>query len=660
MLNRVHALVLLCLVCLPALPTSDPAAADYDVKAVDKSAPFGVSATLANRVRDDEQDEAIALMQEAGVQWAREEIFWHRLQPQQGGPYRWRGDGSGFGDYDSSIARLNKAGINVLGLLDYNPAWAKSTNAPLETWIADWGDFVYNVVARYGRERGQIKYWEMWNEPNLRRYGYLAGLRDIHDVVRMLNVARAAAKAADPEATVVLGGISSIWSELPTPEDYDMGTFLRMLYDAGGWNSFDILAIHPYRPGAPEASAWRRDVAQDFEAELRVVDGLLAEFGSKPVWLTEISWSSYDGPFGVSDEEQAAFLVRMYLRALTHPAIERVFWYDLRDDTAPSAPYDRPIYERADPEFHFGLVRRTYPLDLMRGDLRKPSFVAYRTMTEVLGGMRPDGVVAGGNEPNMRGAFGYRYTDGARTAVALWRVTGDTPPIFTITCGCTDARVRRWDGKLLATLQSQGELTIRLDYIGVPVYVEWGQDRATAGRLFPETNHRVSGAFLTYWNANGGLAQFGLPTTPALIEPEFGSGRSRLVQYFERNRFEYFPELADPAYRVQLGRLGDDLLEQRGINWRTLPRPAEPDPVCLEFPKTGHQICPPFRDYWERNGGLSLYGMPLTDLLVEDGLMVQYFERNRFEHHPDQAGTPYEVQLGLLGRDLYSRWTVWP
>jgi hypothetical protein len=33
---------------------------------------------------------------------------------------------------------------------------------------------------------------------------------------------------------------------------------------------------------------------------------------------------------------------------------------------------------------------------------------------------------------------------------------------------------------------------------------------------------------------------------------------------------------------------------------------------------------------------------------------VQYFERNRFEHHPEFAGTPDEVQLGLLGSRLYS------
>ena len=31
---------------------------------------------------------------------------------------------------------------------------------------------------------------------------------------------------------------------------------------------------------------------------------------------------------------------------------------------------------------------------------------------------------------------------------------------------------------------------------------------------------------------------------------------------------------------------------------------------------------------------------------------VQYFERSRMELHPENAGTPYEVLLGMLGTQL--------
>jgi hypothetical protein len=65
-----------------------------------------------------------------------------------------------------------------------------------------------------------------------------------------------------------------------------------------------------------------------------------------------------------------------------------------------------------------------------------------------------------------------------------------------------------------------------------------------------------------------------------------------------------------------------------------------------------------FRAYWETNGGLAIYGYPISETFVEvnpaDGqsYLVQYFERNRFEYHPEQAGTRYEVLLGLLGNQV--------
>jgi hypothetical protein len=260
----------------------------------------------------------------------------------------------------------------------------------------------------------------------------------------------------------------------------------------------------------------------------------------------------------------------------------------------------------------------------------------------------------------MPGTFAYRYSGGGRAALAIWRINAAVTPVVTIDCRCRDARVRQWDGKVLAVVQTEGTVTIRLDYLGVPLYVEWGEDQSTGGRFFPETGHRVAEPFLRYWNDHGGLAQFGLPITGPVNEPAFGTGKPRLVQYFERNRFEYHPEGSDPAFRVQLGRLGDELLARNQIDWRTFPRASDANPACLVFGETGHRICPPFRAYWERNGGLSLYGMPLTEAYEENGLTVQYFERNRFEYHPAKAGTPYEIQLGLLGREIYSRWGVWP
>jgi hypothetical protein len=67
------------------------------------------------------------------------------------------------------------------------------------------------------------------------------------------------------------------------------------------------------------------------------------------------------------------------------------------------------------------------------------------------------------------------------------------------------------------------------------------------------------------------------------------------------------------------------------------------------------------RDYWQSTGGLTIYGYPISEAFMEvsksDGksYLVQYFERNRLEYHPENAGTQFEVQLGLLGSELLDK-----
>ncbi|HEX9991152.1 MAG TPA: glycosyl hydrolase family 18 protein [Chloroflexia bacterium] len=72
------------------------------------------------------------------------------------------------------------------------------------------------------------------------------------------------------------------------------------------------------------------------------------------------------------------------------------------------------------------------------------------------------------------------------------------------------------------------------------------------------------------------------------------------------------------------------------------------------FQQTRHSLRGPFLRYWRAKGGLPIFGYPLTEEFTEvsptDGkpYKVQYFERNRFEYHPENA-SPNDVLLGLLG-----------
>ena len=105
------------------------------------------------------------------------------------------------------------------------------------------------------------------------------------------------------------------------------------------------------------------------------------------------------------------------------------------------------------------------------------------------------------------------------------------------------------------------------------------------------------------------------------------------------------------------GRLGAEFLELQGRPWETLPQAGSAAPGCRFFPVTGHSLCGEFLRYWEVQGGLVRFGYPISEPMEEiigswHGT-TQYFERRRMELHPDFAGTPYAIQLGLLGRRVF-------
>lgn len=77
--------------------------------------------------------------------------------------------------------------------------------------------------------------------------------------------------------------------------------------------------------------------------------------------------------------------------------------------------------------------------------------------------------------------------------------------------------------------------------------------------FFPETGHALGGQFLTFWQQNGGLPTFGYPLSEEFAEYNTQDGQVYTVQYFERARFEFHPELP-PEYQVQLGHLGRQYL----------------------------------------------------------------------------------------------------
>jgi len=181
-------------------------------------------------------------------------------------------------------------------------------------------------------------------------------------------------------------------------------------------------------------------------------------------------------------------------------------------------------------------------------------------------------------------------------------------------------------------------------------------DMHLAGVLwFAQTGHTLRGGFRALWERGGGLAQFGYPLSEEFQEAIPAGGKPVTVQYFERNRLEWHPEFAGTPNEFQLGLFGRESIGKAVF---PISPPFGSSPTHVYFPQTQHSIGGTFLRYWQDNGGLALYGLPISEEILEqsrsDGrvYLVQYFERNRFELHPKQSGTPNEVQLGLLGTDI--------
>ncbi|NWJ44822.1 MAG: S8 family serine peptidase [Chloroflexi bacterium] len=166
---------------------------------------------------------------------------------------------------------------------------------------------------------------------------------------------------------------------------------------------------------------------------------------------------------------------------------------------------------------------------------------------------------------------------------------------------------------------------------------------------FSETGHTLKGEFKRFWDSRGGLEVFGYPLSEEFLEVSKTDGKLYTVQYFQRNRFELHPENAGTAYVVLLGLLGSESVKNR--NFPPIA-PVSSAGNLIYFDKTGHTLSGRFLEYWNKSGGLDIFGYPVSEPLLENGLQVQYFERNRFEYHPENAGSKYDVLLGLLGVDL--------
>jgi hypothetical protein len=234
-------------------------------------------------------DQEMPLVEGLGVRLIRIEFPWFLLEPRQG-DFDW-----GRADYIVNAAKSHH--VELQPILVYSPAWAAPEPSRPPS-AAAFGSFVQAAAKRYA---GTIKYWEIWNEPNLGKYWNASAALYVSD---LLVPAHQAIQAANPSAKVILGG----------PAGPDM-SWLNAVYTAGGGGSFDILAFHDYGD------------AKTIIGDATTLHDLLQGHGQagKPVWLGEFGIQQGE----VHDTGQQALLASVFGAGVP---INTAEWYNLRDD----------------------------------------------------------------------------------------------------------------------------------------------------------------------------------------------------------------------------------------------------------------------------------------------------------------------------------------
>lgn len=273
-------------------------------------------------------------MKATGVTALRAPFYWSTAQPTKGAP--------NFAATDPLVEAVSRAGIELLPIAVGTPAWAarhpKLGNSPPAGTKA-YAAFMTALIGRYGPSgsfwsehpdvpKRPIRHWQLWNEPD--HLHYWSDQPFAADYVTLARAARKAIKEADPGATVVMAGFADrSWDSIAA------------VYRAGGKGVFDVVAIHPYTFEV-------RNVLRIVEFARRALRR--AGDAERPLWLTEVTWSSgkrpghAPAPFETTAADQAARLAQalpLLIRERKRLGVERIFWENwISNDRNHANPFD--------------------------------------------------------------------------------------------------------------------------------------------------------------------------------------------------------------------------------------------------------------------------------------------------------------------------------
>jgi polysaccharide biosynthesis protein PslG len=309
----------------PALdlaPGAMPAYADVN--------PFGVNVFINEEVDPAKRELAVKMAAEAGFHWLRQEFPWQDIEIHAKGDFEDRRNGPGrsaWDKYDDIVSLAERNGMELIVRVSTPPSWSRSqgdavgTLAPPDNYD-DFGDFVYTLVSRY---KGRIRFYQLWNEPNIYpEWGSYPISPE--DYTRLLKIGATRARQADPNVVIICGALASTIALQPAASPPNNGLndllFLQRMYDAGAGPYFDIMAMQAYGLWSGPTDHRMHPRVMNYGRPQYVRD-LMVKNGDagKAIWISEMAWNAVpdDAPdkrFGqVSLEQQGRYAQLAYQRA---------------------------------------------------------------------------------------------------------------------------------------------------------------------------------------------------------------------------------------------------------------------------------------------------------------------------------------------------------
>ena len=188
-------------------------------------------------------------------------IPWEEVEPTEGAR-NW----SALATLEQNMKAASRNDFSPVVLVRRTPSWAQQVSgkpcSPITVdKLDEFAAFMTDLVNRYKGWPYNVKYWELWNEPDidpddpglLSPYKWRGCWGDDSDSVgygggtyaEMLKVVYPAIKSADPNAKVIVGGLLLDCN----PDLYagcEPSKFLKGILDNGGGNYFDGVGFHSY------------------------------------------------------------------------------------------------------------------------------------------------------------------------------------------------------------------------------------------------------------------------------------------------------------------------------------------------------------------------------------------------------------------------------